>query len=144
MLLALAAGFVSPAAGIATAATATPSQPSPTRLLGCHGTRAEIRPAYILVACGDANFYVNHVEWSRWTATTSLGAAIAHQNDCRPFCAAGHFRAYRVTIRLFRPEICRSGRLFTRFTYVFVNATPAGISRKHTIRAPFYAHSGCA
>ena len=142
MLSVLAVSVTLAVADIARAAPVTAGRSTVPSFLGCNGTRREVRPVYILVSCGDANFYVNKLKWSRWISTAAVGTGTAHQNDCRPFCAAGHFHAYPVMIRLSRPETCGSReRLFTRFTYVFSRSTPDGISRRHTISAPFYGRS---
>ena len=81
---------------------------------------------------------------SRWTSTSAAGRGTGHQNDCKPYCAAGHFHTYAVSIRLSRPETCRHGRReFTRFTYRFVSRKPAGVPRGETMHSPFYRGSGC-
>lgn len=143
LVAALACVFVgavpSAAPGLASAASPTPT------FAGCAGVDPQIRPRTILVACGDGNFYINGLVWSQWGPRRATGVGVGHENDCRPYCAAGHFHAYRVTVRLTRPEPCSSNRRhYTRFTYSFVGSTPAGIvARSHTLTAPFYTHSGC-
>jgi hypothetical protein len=76
---------------------------------GCEH-RARVRPKAIIVACADANFYVQGIRWSRWSATRAVGAGTAHVNDCTPNCAAGHFHTFRVTVRLSRVVTCVPGR----------------------------------
>src|SRR5262249_24463809 len=95
---------------------------------GCMGTAQAVRPHDILLACGDGNFYGDHLHWSNWTAQSASATGVAHQNDCQPYCAAGHFHAYPgVSIRLRRPETCTRGRrLFTRVTYRFAGRKPPG------------------
>jgi hypothetical protein len=83
---------------------------------GCASTGQVIRPRTIVFACADHNFYVDRLHWLSWTARSASGIGVGHQNDCTPYCAAGHFHAYpNVSIRLRRPETCTRGRrLFTR------------------------------
>jgi hypothetical protein len=96
------------------------------------------------VACGDGNFFLTSMRWSYWTTAEASAVATGHQNDCKPFCAAGHFHAYRVAVRLSRPETCRNGtREFTRFTFRFVSSKPAGVARSGTFKSPFYRGTGC-
>lgn len=113
---------------------------------GCSGLKSAERPSSILFACGDGNFYVSHLHWSNWTASSASAIGVGHQNDCTPYCAAGHFHAYPDTsIRLQRPETCTRGRLlFTRVTYHFLRRKPPGERyRRVTLKAPFLYHSGC-
>ena len=111
---------------------------------GCTASQPVVRPSSIVVACGDGNFFLSDITWSRWTSTSAAGRGTGHQNDCKPYCAAGHFHTYAVSIRLSRPETCRHGRReFTRFTYRFVSRKPAGVPRGETMHSPFYRGSGC-
>lgn len=66
----------------------------------CTGAAA-IRPAYYLLACGDANAYWKGVTWTTW-AHTALGHGTLVVNDCRPNCAGGHLRASPMTVLLNR------------------------------------------
>src|SRR3569833_453074 len=76
---------------------------------GCeHTPRA--RPKSLVVACADANFSIDHIRWSGWTRTRAVGTGTAHENDCKPNCAAGHFHAFPITVRLSKVVHCVSGR----------------------------------
>jgi hypothetical protein len=91
---------------------------------------ALIRPRSILMACGDGNFFITNLRWSRWNASEAGGAGVGHQNDCTPDCARGHFHRYPVAIRLFRVVACKSRLpIFTRASYRFVGAKPPGVVR---------------
>jgi len=48
-------------------------------------------PRSILFACGDGNYYVDHLRWFRWRPWKAAGFGLFHQNDCRPSCADGTF-----------------------------------------------------
>jgi hypothetical protein len=112
--------------------------------VGCSPSHSQIRPRSIVVACGDGNFYVTGIKWSRWDATTAFGIGTGHQNDCRPDCAGGHFHTYLVSIHLSRPVACKSGRReFTRLTYRFLSRKPPRVLRGDTVREPFFSGSGC-
>jgi hypothetical protein len=103
-----------------------------------------VRPASILVACGDGNFFLTGLKWSNWTTTSATALGTGHQNDCTPSCAAGHFHLYHVRVRLDRPETCtKERRLFTRFSYHFVARKPPSVAWSHTMKAPFGRRSGC-
>ena len=114
----------------ATAASAGEAVPVP-KLAGCvPGATPTVRPKEIIVACGDANFYFTNLVWASWNATGATAAGIAHLNDCKPYCAAGHFHTYRIAVTLTRPRSCRNGaREFTRMTWRFPATHPAGQPR---------------
>jgi len=61
-----------------------------------------VRPRSIVIACAD-------------------GAGTGHQNDCTPYCAARHFHAYPLAVRLDRVARCGSRKelQFIRLTWTF-------------------------
>ena len=113
------------------AASAAAGAASPPKLAGCvPGSPSTVRPSKIIVACGDANFYFTNLVWASWNATGATAAGIAHLNDCKPYCAAGHFHTYRIAVTLTRPRSCKNGaREFTRMTWRFPATHPAGQPR---------------
>jgi hypothetical protein len=61
----------------------------------------------------DGSLYVTGMHWTAWDARTAAGTGVAHVNDCKPNCAAGHYATYRVTVRLSQPEELCGSRFFT-------------------------------
>ena len=92
---------------------------------------AVVRPRSIVIACADANFYVTGLRWTRWDARRAAGTGTGHENDCTPYCAAGHFHTYRVALRLDVVARCgaRKEPQFTRVTWTFVGPKPSGAAR---------------
>jgi hypothetical protein len=92
---------------------------------------AVVRPRSIMLACGDGNFYVTGLRWSRWDLVEGDGTGVGHQNDCQPNCAAGHFHTYRLALRLYGATKCgrRSVLQFTRVSWRFVGPKPNGVAR---------------
>jgi hypothetical protein len=76
-----------------------------------------VRPHQVTIACADANLYATGLRWSRWSASGATAAGTGHMNDCTPYCAAGHFHAFRMTIRLSQPIVCKGRRRFSRITW---------------------------
>lgn len=118
--------------------TAAPEQAAPTRLpvlTGCDGSIL-VRPA-ALSFCGDGNFYLTAIKWAAWGTSGAVAAAVAHQNDCNPYCAAGHFHVYNAAVWLTRAKKCSDGRIqYTRLSYEFLSRSPPHISLgPHAIRA---------
>jgi len=97
-----------------------------------HCSDPSYRPRTIVVACGDGNFYVNRIHWRRWTDGGAYGVGIGHANDCQPYCAAGHFRAYPgLVVRLGGTRYCpdHDDYEFTRLGYRFTHHSPPGLLR---------------
>jgi hypothetical protein len=106
----------------------------------CGNGKADVRPRTISF-CGDGNFYITRLSWSRWTQKTAAARGVAHQNDCKPFCAAGHFHQYAVSVRLSRPEVCRRHkREFTRLLVRFLRRKPSNVAHS---RERYNAGLGC-
>ncbi|MFD5407875.1 hypothetical protein, partial [Streptomyces griseorubiginosus] len=61
-----------------------------------------VRPTNFMLACGDGNSRLASLHWTRWDARGARAAGVNWVNDCKPYCAAGHFHAYPVTVRLDR------------------------------------------
>lgn len=76
---------------------------------GC-AHKPEVRPASIVVACADANFYVDHLHWTSWGSQAAVGVGTGHRNDCKPNCAAGHFHSFPLHVRLSHVVTCVKGR----------------------------------
>ncbi|GAA4790000.1 hypothetical protein [Streptomyces ziwulingensis] len=115
-----------------TAASAAPSTepgPRPARdpvLVDCQG-RPEVRPGSYLVACGDGNSRLDSLHWARWDAGGAVGRGVNVVNDCDPYCAAGTFRSYPVTVRLESPAAGETSRRhYTRITLTYTDGRPAG------------------
>lgn len=110
---------------------------------GCDG-RELVRP-HAVSFCGDGNFYITNLRWSEWTTTRAAATGRAHQNDCQPFCAQGHFRVYDVLVRLSRPRLCADGSTqYTHLSYEFVDKKPPRISRFHLLHAPLGTTPKCS
>jgi len=102
-----------------------------------------VRPTSIAF-CGDGNIYLTGLKWSHWTASGAVGTGQAHQNDCIPFCAMGHYHVYPIGIELFRPRECSNGfQEYTRLSYRFVDKKPADIPALHVINVPLAVGTRC-
>jgi hypothetical protein len=122
------------AAAVASAAAPAPAVPG---FAGCRSFVSRsavgvVRPRSIVLACADANFYVTGLKWTRWDAKRAVGTGVGHQNDCTPYCAAGHFHTYPLALRLDAPARCGSRKelQFTRVTWTFPGTKPSGVPRR--------------
>jgi hypothetical protein len=64
----------------------------------CGLGKPTVRPARVLVACGDGNFYITNLRWSVWSQTGAAGLGAGHEDDCAPSCALGHSHHYLVAV----------------------------------------------
>jgi hypothetical protein len=100
------------------------------RFAGCMNRSPQIRPRAIIITCADGNFWADRLEWSSWNAHGAAGSGTGHENDCTPYCAAGHFHTYRVRVTLSRPSSCKPlPDLFTRVGWRFIGKKPSGSPR---------------
>jgi hypothetical protein len=74
---------------------------------------AVVKPTSIVVACGDGNLYLTGIHWATWAATEATGTGTVHSNDCKPYCAAGHFHTAAATVTLSKPHTCKGNVVFT-------------------------------
>jgi len=88
-----------------------------------------VRPRSIVAACGDGNLFFTGLRWSRWGATSAAATGTAHLNDCKPFCAAGHFHTYPARVTLGGVETCAGKRELTRLSYRFPAKYGSGSER---------------
>ena len=52
-----------------------------------------LEPTEIILSCADGGWVLEHLHWSRWTASEATAVGTFIYNDCHPYCAAGHFHA---------------------------------------------------
>lgn len=108
--------------------------------LGCKAftaphSRLQVRPASIVAACGDGNFYFTRIHWTSWKATAATGGGVAHQNGCTPNCAAGKFQMYLARVRLSAVKHCHGRTEFTKLSWTFAAARPKGVPRSSSKRS---------
>ncbi|HVC86168.1 MAG TPA: hypothetical protein VNC40_01935 [Gaiellaceae bacterium] len=92
-------------------------------------------PKTLVIACADANYSLGGLKWRGWGASLASATGTAHANDCKPYCAAGHFHAYPVTVDADKLTKCGSAHYYARVTIVYSGARPAGIAKRdvHTV-----------
>ncbi|GAA3378901.1 hypothetical protein GCM10020367_60290 [Streptomyces sannanensis] len=98
-------------------------------------SHARIRPHDFLLACGDGNNGLTTLRWSTWGPTSAVGSGLDVLNDCQPYCAAGKFHAYPVTVKLDRPETWQQHpplKHFTRLQLVYTDRKPPELPRNVT------------
>jgi hypothetical protein len=140
--LCAAAALAVPLATASAAPSARPAartqQTQDPVLVDCSG-QPQVGPQAYVLACGDGNSRLVSMHWSRWDATAAVGRGTNAVNDCDPYCAAGAFHSYPVTVRLDRPEAAAqdAGRPhYTRITLTYTDGRPDGSPRTVTYSLP--------
>jgi hypothetical protein len=94
-------------------------------LSDCQHQRFE--PRRIIMTCADGGFVVQQLRWKRWNRYAARGTGVALINDCNPYCAAGHYHRYAISLKLKRVRRCPNGRLqFQEADYGFPAGRPRG------------------
>ena len=93
------------------------------------------KPKSLILACADANYGLERLAWYAWGKATATAAGVVRANDCKPYCAAGHFHTYPVTVTADRLAKCGLAPTYARLTITYAGARPAGIARRdvHTL-----------
>ncbi|WP_217140327.1 hypothetical protein [Streptomyces sp. AC627_RSS907] len=110
--------------------TARQTQDDPV-LVDC-SSQPDVRPAAFILACGDGNSRLSALHWVRWDADAAVGRGTNAVNDCVPYCAAGAFHSYPVTVRLDQPRAWEKDpgeQHFTRITLTYTDGRPDGFPR---------------
>ena len=75
-------------------------------------------PASFVLACGDANTILTHLQWSRWGQSPAHATGSLVENNCTPDCADGRDVQYPAS-----PTV--STIAGGRYTYMHVSAPQA-------------------
>ncbi|MFI2764091.1 hypothetical protein ACH5A3_35435 [Streptomyces echinatus] len=128
----LTAAMTTATASPPTAATTPPrtavAQPV---LVDCVWQRT-VRPIDFLLACGDGNSRLTGLHWEQWSPTKATAVGVNVVNDCKPYCAAGRFHSYPVTVRLdgTKPWKKHPGvQRYTLMTLTYSDSRPEGFKQ---------------
>jgi len=102
---------------------------SPPALPDCQG-KLVVKPASIVLACGDGNFYVENLKWTGWGASFAAASGTGKANDCTPNCAAGHFHSYPMLLMVTGSQRCGGRPAYARVVYAFIGRSPYPQSAK--------------
>lgn len=84
-----------------------------------------VQPKVVTLACADAGFYIENISWTGWGASFAAGYGDGKINDCKPNCAAGHFRAYPMLLIATGSQTCPNGQpAYEKVIYAFIGRSP--------------------
>ncbi|MGD0067424.1 MAG: hypothetical protein ABSB76_28810 [Streptosporangiaceae bacterium] len=102
----------------------------PVRLVAfdCPGQQsALVRPRTFVIACADANSDLGRLAWTSWTPGLASATGVLEENDCTPYCAAGHFHAYPAVVVFWGNTAVRNHpgeHAYTEMTIILTGARP--------------------
>lgn len=94
---------------------------------------AHYKPVSIDATCGDANFVVQKLTYSGWTANQASGAGMAAVNNCKPNCSLGQVHHYPTHVVLSDPHLVKGQELFHVMTLTFAGKNPYGHSHERFV-----------
>jgi hypothetical protein len=100
------------------------------KVYGASCWSARYRPRSAVLTCADANWRLRGMSWRRWNGRVASGRGWSYENDCVPYCAAGHFHSYPVVVHASKPrrQNCE-GRV--RYVYQRLRITYSGRRPPH-------------
>jgi hypothetical protein len=143
--LGLSFGVSGPASAAPAAATARGSAPAAkslfserTVVISCLG-RPEVSPGNFTLACGDGDDWLSGLSWTSWTPRLASGYGTQTEDDCIPYCAAGHYHSYPVLVVLWGTAALRGnpGTLrYTNMTLLYTGARPEVYNGHRYVEGP--------
>ncbi|OIJ62760.1 hypothetical protein [Streptomyces mangrovisoli] len=110
-------------------------QSGPTVLVDC-AFHPKVKPAQFILACGDGNSRLGSLHWSHWGRYSASGSGVNVVNDCKPYCAAGKFHSYPVSVRLDSPRPWKAHPRelqYKQLTLTYTHGKPPGFPRVLTL-----------
>ena len=93
-------------------------------LPNCVG-KPEVRPTEVVITCADAGITARKLRWTGWGEPFAAALGTMSVNDCKPYCAAGHFHNYSVIVVASGKQRCPDGTAAYRtVTYAYVGKGP--------------------
>jgi hypothetical protein len=99
-----------------------------TVVAGCPGRPAPlVKPGTFIVSCADANSSLGQLSWTSWTPGLASATGTLEDNDCTPYCAAGHFHAYPAVVVLWGDAAVKNHpgeHAYTQMTLILTGPRP--------------------
>ncbi|MER6738841.1 hypothetical protein [Streptomyces puniciscabiei] len=115
--------------------TAAPEARIPRPVLVDCTWHQNVRPVDFILACGDGNSRLMGLHWLQWSPDAATAMGVNFVNDCKPYCAAGRFHGYPVTVRLDEPKPWKKRpdvQHYTRMTLTYAGDRPEGFQQVMT------------
>lgn len=77
------------------------------------GKPVKIEPPRVEIDYGTGVAWVDHIKsWEDWGTVRATAKGRIHLNTCRPYCAAGNYKAYSGRVTLFKVRHCGRQRRY--------------------------------
>ena len=109
-----------------------------TVVLNCLA-KPQTRPGSFTLACADGNDYLTGLSWTSWTSHLASGYGTEQVNDCKPYCAAGHFHGYPVLVVFWGNSALRGHpgtQRYTNVTLIYTGARPPVYNGHGSVTGP--------
>lgn len=136
VLALVAAGIAISGLTLSGPAQAVPAHPAAAAVrmvvFDCPGQHAMVRPKSFVLACADGNSALGKLTWSAWGPGLASAQGTLVQNDCTPYCAAGHFHRYPALVVLWGSKAVGSGeQAYTKLTLILPGQRPGYYDARH-------------
>lgn len=91
-------------------------------------------PRELTLACADAGIALIRMHWAGWGEPTAIGTGLVSENDCNPYCAAGHFHSYPVRATATKLTPCGRARYYAHLDVAYTGKRPPG--QTHLVFTP--------
>jgi len=119
------------------AATAAPRTAAATAMVMVDCLNKKVtEPRTFTLACADGNALVDKLTWTSWTPAIASAAGVFTENDCTPYCAAGHFHSYPILAVAWGSKAFHGSQRYTELTIIFTGNRPAWYANGHRVQAP--------
>jgi hypothetical protein len=130
------------ALGLSASASATTARPATTALatrvsagmaarqvvFDCAGQpQALVEPRNFILTCADANSVLAKLSWTSWTPRLASATGLLEENDCTPYCAAGHFHSFPAVVIFWGSAAVKNHpgqRCYTKVTIILTGTRP--------------------
>jgi hypothetical protein len=123
VVAAIAASVLGLTLSSASSASAKPRAGARPVVINCLG-KPQAEPSSIVLACADGNSALSGLSWTSWTPKLGSASGTLMENDCIPYCAAGHFHRYPALVVLWGTAPYQHGQRYTEITVIFPAARP--------------------
>lgn len=125
------------AAGLLTAGVTSASAAPMVGVNDCGSL--ESKPKELVLACADANEYLDNVKWKSWKKNKAKGTATYKVNNCDPTCADGTWESYKVRVTLKKPKTQSGEKVYSEVVLRFPKAVPDGKKKKEKETLGWYS-----
>lgn len=94
----------------------------------CPGqAKALVKPRNFILTCADANSVLGKLSWTSWTPGVASATGVLSENDCTPYCAAGHFHSFPALVILWGDTAVKNHpgeHCYAKMTIILTGARP--------------------